>query len=74
MDSRGPYDGILSAAAPRELPEGLIEQLKPGGRLVMPVGDTRSQQLRLVMRLEDGFETRDVETVRFVPLVSGLQR
>jgi len=67
-----PFDGILCAAAPAEVPEALLGQLAPGGRLVIPVG-TREQHLVVVERTEQGFERRQVEAVRFVPLVHGLR-
>jgi protein-L-isoaspartate(D-aspartate) O-methyltransferase len=67
----GPFDGILSAAAPRQVPPELKEQLAIGGRLVMPVGDSRNQNLVVVDRLEDGFRECVVEPVKFVPLVVG---
>jgi protein-L-isoaspartate(D-aspartate) O-methyltransferase len=66
-----PFDGILCAAAPAEVPEALLEQLAPGGRLVIPVG-TREQHLVVVEHTEQGFERVQVEAVRFVPLVHGL--
>jgi protein-L-isoaspartate(D-aspartate) O-methyltransferase len=71
---QGPYDGIISTAAPTRIPEELISQLADGGRLVIPVGDGRKQSLKLVVR--NGEETRitDVESVRFVPLQSGVVR
>ncbi|MCH9806840.1 MAG: protein-L-isoaspartate(D-aspartate) O-methyltransferase [Alphaproteobacteria bacterium] len=64
----GPYDAIIVTAAPDHIPSSLIEQLKPGGRLVIPVGDF-DQQLMVVEKLADG-STRehDVIPVRFVPL------
>ncbi|CAA0099305.1 Protein-L-isoaspartate O-methyltransferase [BD1-7 clade bacterium] len=70
-DQYGPFDGILSAAAPSRVPENLLEQLALGGRLVMPVGDSRRQELVVVDRTQDGFEERTIEPVKFVPLVSG---
>lgn len=72
-EERGPFDGILAAAAPERIPEGLLQQLAPGGRLVIPVGAER-QQLQLVSRTHEGFETEIVEEVRFVPLRSGTVR
>ena len=70
---RGPFDGILSAAAPEQIPEELLRQLAPGGRLVIPVGG-QTQQLQMVDRTADGFETRVVEPVYFVPLRPGTVR
>lgn len=67
---RGLFDGILSAAAPRVIPEELKQQLAIGGRLVIPVGG-QQQHLVVVDRTEDSFIETVVETVNFVPLVSG---
>ncbi|WP_205126748.1 protein-L-isoaspartate(D-aspartate) O-methyltransferase [Nitrincola tibetensis] len=71
---QGPFDGILVTAAPEEVPEELLEQLAIDGRLVIPVGGNR-QQLKLVIRKEERvFETRVLEDVNFVPLLSGTIR
>ncbi|MFV0476934.1 MAG: protein-L-isoaspartate(D-aspartate) O-methyltransferase [Parahaliea sp.] len=70
---KGPYDGILSAAAPEQIPQGLLEQLAPGGRLVIPVGG-EEQSLQVVTRTLEGFSASVVEAVRFVPLLSGTTR
>lgn len=71
---KGPFDGILVTAAPAEVPPELLEQLAPGGRLVIPVGGDL-QQLKLVIRNNDGsFTTEVLEGVKFVPLLSGLVR
>ena len=67
----GPYDAILSAAAPRQVPQELKEQLALGGRIVMPVGDDRTQQLLIVDRNDRGFTETVIEPVKFVPLVAG---
>lgn len=70
----GPFDGILVTAAPTEVPEELLQQLAPNGRLVIPVGGDL-QQLKRVTRLDDGsFATEVLEGVKFVPLLSGLVR
>ena len=73
-NDKGPYDGILSAAAPQQIPEELIDQLKEGGRLVIPVGDSDSQEMRLVEKTSTGIQVQVVESVMFVPLQSGLVR
>ncbi len=66
-----PFDGILVAAAPPEIPEALLAQLKPGGRLVIPVGRGREQRLIAVDRVGDRFEKTDLGAVVFVPLLTG---
>ena len=64
-----PFDAILAAAAPPEIPEPLIRQLKPGGRLVIPVGDA-AQQLILVEKTGDQSTVRsEIIPVSFVPLM-----
>ncbi len=66
----GPFDGILVTAAPDHVPPALVEQLKPGARLVIPVGEVASSQsLKVIERAADGsLRERDVLPVRFVPL------
>lgn len=66
-----PYDAIAVAAGGPEVPRALLEQLAPGGRLVMPVGaDETSQMLLRVTREPDGsFRTEPLGEVRFVPLI-----
>jgi protein-L-isoaspartate(D-aspartate) O-methyltransferase len=71
---KGPFDGILTTAAPLAIPQDLCAQLAPGGRLVIPAGPEQSQQLYVVTRLEQGFDTRAIEPVRFVPLLPGTLR
>jgi len=66
-----PYDGIIVAAAASVVPEKLLEQLAPGGHLVMPVGPPGYQELMLVTRKQDHFEERTLGGVSFVPLVPG---
>ncbi len=70
---KGPFDAILSAAAPEQIPPELLQQLAPGGRLVIPVGGEK-QSLQVVTRSQDGFVTEAVEAVRFVPLRPGTVR
>ena len=62
-----PFDLIILAAAPERVPPALIEQLRPGGRLVLPVGD-RVQRLLVVHRTKDGHRVEDHGGVRFVPM------
>ena len=68
-----PYDAIVVAAAMPFLPDELKHQLKPGGRLVAPVGAGESQRLIVVEADADGgFTEKDLEAVKFVPLLSGV--
>jgi protein-L-isoaspartate(D-aspartate) O-methyltransferase len=64
-----PYDAILVAAASPEIPAPLAEQLAPGGRMVIPLGDRAGQTLTLVRREGDQLHTSTVADVRFVPLL-----
>jgi len=66
-----PYDGIIVAAAAPELPRKLLEQLAPGGRLILPVGPSGAQELTMVLRRADHFEQLSLGGVSFVPLVKG---
>ena len=66
-----PFDSIVVAAGGAEVPQALKEQLKPGGRLVMPVGDSKVQSLLIVTRLdEESFDVQKSIDVRFVPLIA----
>src|SRR5690348_5682176 len=67
-----PFDGILVGAAAPKAPEPLLEQLAPGGRLVIPIGDRSTQELTVFTRTDAGVTTRTAGGVRFVPLVSPL--
>ncbi|MGD2081549.1 MAG: protein-L-isoaspartate(D-aspartate) O-methyltransferase [Chromatiales bacterium] len=67
-----PFDGILAAAAPEGIPRGLVEQLKPGGRMVLPIGMRDEQVLVRVTRIGAGYDREILERVSFVPLIGGL--
>ena len=69
---RAPFDGILCAASPAEVPKELLEQLAVGGTLVMPVGGDH-QELVVIKRTDEGFERQKVVDVCFVPLRSGVR-
>lgn len=65
-----PFDAILVAAGSPTIPEPLLQQLKIGGRLVLPVGDNQqTQKLIRVTRSENGFQTEDFGACAFVPLI-----
>jgi len=70
--AHAPYDAILVAAAPTLVPEALLEQLKVGGRLLIPVGRAGAQDLTLYTRTANGIEQTVLERVSFVPLVEGV--
>jgi protein-L-isoaspartate(D-aspartate) O-methyltransferase len=64
-----PYDAILVAAASPEIPAPLVEQLAPGGRMIIPLGDRNNQVLTVARLVDDRLETSTVADVRFVPLL-----
>ncbi|WP_227519599.1 protein-L-isoaspartate(D-aspartate) O-methyltransferase [Marinobacter sp. ANT_B65] len=70
---RGPFDGIIVTAAPKEVPAELLDQLADGGVLVAPVGEEH-QVLVEIIRNGDRFERSELEPVRFVPLLGGVVR
>jgi protein-L-isoaspartate(D-aspartate) O-methyltransferase len=69
--AHGPFDGILVAAAPLTVPEAWLKQLKPGGRLVVPVGPEGEQQLVRFTQREQRLEKQTLGPVAFVPLLGG---
>lgn len=68
---QAPFDGILVAAAPAEVPQALVEQLAPGGRLIIPVGPAGRQELIRIERTAAGIERQRLSWVTFVPLLEG---
>jgi protein-L-isoaspartate(D-aspartate) O-methyltransferase len=71
---KAPFDRIILTAAPAEVPQVLLDELKPGGRLVAPVG-VGVQNLVVVRKSADGkTTTRSVLPVRFVPMVKGTEK
>jgi len=69
---QAPFDGIIATAAPEHIPRALLDQLKIGGRLIIPVGQQGDQKLILITRAsEDSYEQQDLEAVSFVPMLSG---
>lgn len=65
------YDAIIVTCAPEEIPEELLKQLAPGGRMVIPVGSSGSQELYVIDRNGQSFEKTVLDPVSFVPLLSG---
>lgn len=68
--TKGPFDAIMVTAAASEVPAALLEQLCDGGCLIIPVGE-QQQVLLMITRQGDEYIRQQVETVRFVPLLSG---
>jgi protein-L-isoaspartate(D-aspartate) O-methyltransferase len=69
--SQAPFDAILVAAAPVEVPPALLTQLGEGGRLVIPVGPSLRQSLVRITRHGDEFNKENLSAVSFVPLIAG---
>jgi protein-L-isoaspartate(D-aspartate) O-methyltransferase len=66
---RAPFDRIIASAAGERVPQALVDQLAPGGRLVLPVGTHTKQRLQLIQRLETGIVQEDQGACAFVEFV-----
>jgi len=69
---QAPFDAILLAAAAPRVPDALKQQLRDGGRLILPIGEY-VQELRVVTRRGDAFEERDLLAVQFVPMTGEIR-
>jgi protein-L-isoaspartate(D-aspartate) O-methyltransferase len=69
--AEAPFDAIVAAASGSHVPTVLVDQLRPGGRIVMPIGGKHSVQslVQLTKREDGGLDRRDLGAVRFVPLI-----
>ena len=73
LPEQAPFDRIIVTAAAEDPPQALIDQLRPGGIMVLPVGQSNAvQTLIRIVKTEDGLEYTDLGAVRFVPLVEGV--
>ena len=70
---KGPFDAIIVTAAAPKIPQPLIEQLRPGGRMVIPVGDYY-QELVLITKSKDDIIKESIIPVRFVPMTGEIQK
>ena len=70
---RAPFDGIMVTAAPSHVPQPLVDQLAPGGRMILPVGEDY-QNLVLIERTPEGITRREVLPVSFVPMTGEAQK
>ena len=69
LAEHAPFDAIIVTAAPDKVPQALIDQMKIGGRLVLPVG-TYFQKLKVITKMRDGeIGEKNIISVRFVPMV-----
>ncbi len=68
-----PFDGIIVTAAPERIPQPLVDQLRLGGKMVIPVGRFL-QELLVITRTADGIQTREVAGVRFVPMIGEVEK
>lgn len=72
LPEAAPFDSIIVAAAAPQLPKALLQQLAPGGRMILPLG-TSEQVLRLVERTRSGYSETTLDAVRFVPMLMGVE-
>jgi protein-L-isoaspartate(D-aspartate) O-methyltransferase len=71
LEKAAPFQAIVVAAASRQVPEVLLRQLAPGGRMVLPLQEGTAQKLVLYERNGRGFVESELERVRFVPMETG---
>jgi protein-L-isoaspartate(D-aspartate) O-methyltransferase len=64
-----PYDAILVTAGAPSVPSALVDQLVPGGRMLIPIGDRNTQQLTLITKTDTGMESSSISDCVFVPLL-----
>ena len=75
LPQQAPFDRILVTAASDDPPASLLSQLKIGGIMVIPVGQSDNiQNLIKIIRTDEGFDYQDLQPVRFVPLVAGTEK
>lgn len=67
---KAPFDGIIVTCSPTHIPKPLINQLKEGGRMVIPVGEGYHQQLEIYIKKDDKLKQLDTVPVRFVPMIN----
>ncbi|HKA43120.1 MAG TPA: protein-L-isoaspartate(D-aspartate) O-methyltransferase [Burkholderiales bacterium] len=73
MPQMAPFDAIVVTAAAPRVPDKLVEQLKAGGRLVMPLATGKGQRLCVVERTQQGYTERRMDQVKFVPVLPGVE-
>jgi protein-L-isoaspartate(D-aspartate) O-methyltransferase len=71
LEKAAPFQSIIVAAAARQVPESLLRQLAPGGRMILPLHEKAGQRLVLYQRSGRGFLESELDPVRFVPMEMG---
>lgn len=74
LPSESPFDAILVSAAAQSVPPALLEQLRDGGRMVIPVGPFEAQQLQFIRKIDGQPQITLLDPVRFVPLISSTEQ
>ena len=72
-EKNSPYDAIIITAAASKIPDKLIEQLKPNGRIVLPLKINDNQQLVKLKNTKNGIIKKVIEDVVFVPMLEGIE-
>ena len=67
-----PYDAIIMTASPNEIPSSLVSQLKPSGRIILPLNINGSQKLFMIKNTKNGLLKKEVDDVLFVPMLEGV--
>ena len=70
--SNAPFDAIIMTASPKEIPEKLVQQLKPSGRMIIPLNENGSQKLFRIKNTKNGILKKEVDDVLFVPMLKGV--
>ena len=70
--SNSPYDAIIMTASPSEIPSNLVKQLKPSGRIALPLNINGIQKLFRIKNTKNGLLKKEVDDVLFVPMLEGI--
>ena len=70
--SNAPFDAIIMTASPKEIPEKLVQQIKPNGRMIIPLNENGSQKLFRIKNTKNGILKKEVDDVLFVPMLKGI--
>jgi protein-L-isoaspartate(D-aspartate) O-methyltransferase len=73
MPDAAPFDAIITTAAATHVPDALLEQLKVGGRMILPMVSGNQQRLCVIERTAHGYTERKMDQVKFVPLLPGIE-